>query len=48
MHHWRLDDARQTLVLATKGARLPQVIYWGAPLPADEDLETLKRPISLM
>ena len=47
MHHWRLDDARQTLVLATKGARLPQVIYWGAPLPADEDLETLQAAYQL-
>ncbi|MCF6445803.1 alpha-galactosidase [Nereida sp. MMG025] len=41
MHHWRLDDARQTLVLASTGARLPEVIYWGAPLPATENLETL-------
>ncbi len=36
--HWRLDDSRQTLVLAAKGARLPEVVYWGAPLPQDEDL----------
>ena len=38
---WRLDDGRQTLVLATRRARLPEVVYWGAPLPADEDLPTL-------
>ena len=43
---WRLDDhdgttARQTLVLAATGDRLPQVVYWGAPLPEDADLATL-------
>lgn len=39
---WRLDDGgRQTLVLAAHGDRLPQVVYWGAPLPDDEDLATL-------
>jgi len=38
---WRLDDGCQTLVLASAHARLPQVIYWGAPLPLDEDLATL-------
>ena len=41
IHCWRLDDARQTLALASKGGRLPEVIYWGAPLPPDEDLEAL-------
>ncbi|MEM9318890.1 MAG: alpha-galactosidase [Pseudomonadota bacterium] len=29
------------MVLAATGDRLPQVVYWGAPLPADEDLTTL-------
>jgi alpha-galactosidase len=39
---WRLDDdGRQTMVLAATGDHLPQVVYWGAPLPADEDLEIL-------
>ncbi|MEM9796826.1 MAG: alpha-galactosidase [Pseudomonadota bacterium] len=43
---WRLDDhdgtsARQTLVLAAHGDRLPQCIYWGAPLPPGTDLATL-------
>ncbi len=38
---YRIDDARQTLVLAAKGDRLPQVVYWGARLPDGEDLETL-------
>ncbi len=38
---WRLDDGRQTLVLTTRNDRLPQVVYWGARLPDDEDLETI-------
>ena len=38
---WRLDDGRQTIVLAAIRTRLPQVIYWGAPLPETEDLGTL-------
>ncbi len=38
---WRLDDARQTLALASTAGRLPCVIYWGAPLPGDEDLAAL-------
>ncbi|MBT53337.1 MAG: alpha-galactosidase [Mameliella sp.] len=41
MKAWRLDDPRQTLVLVQEGSALPGVIYWGAPLPADEDLATL-------
>jgi len=35
-HCWRLDDGRQTLVLATKGDLLPQVVYWGKPLPISD------------
>ncbi len=39
---WRLDDGgRQTMVLAAAGDRLPQVVYWGAPLPPAEDPSTL-------
>ena len=38
---WRLDDDRQTLALASVDDRCPEVIYWGAPLPADENLEIL-------
>jgi alpha-galactosidase len=38
---WRLDDGHQTLALAARGDSLPEVIYWGAPLPPDEDLEAL-------
>ncbi|MFK7745137.1 MAG: alpha-galactosidase [Roseobacter sp.] len=39
--HWRLDDARQTLVLGSENGRCPEVIYWGAPLPLNEDLSEL-------
>ena len=35
---WRLDDARQTMALASIKDRCPQVVYWGPPLPEDEDL----------
>ena len=38
---WRLDSRSQSLLLASEGGRLPQVIYWGAPLPLDEDLGQL-------
>ena len=41
MQTWRLDCARQTLALATRYGRCPTVIYWGAPLPMDEDLSVL-------
>lgn len=40
---WRLDDGRQTLVLAAQRQCLPEVVYWGATLPVAEDLETLFR-----
>ncbi len=30
---WRLDDKRQTFVLAARRTRLPEVAYWGPPLP---------------
>ncbi len=42
IHTYRIDTGRQTLVLAARNTRLPQVVYWGAPLPADEDLATLQ------
>lgn len=38
---WRLDDARQTFVLASENRRCPEVVYWGPPLPSDEDLSAL-------
>ncbi|MFW8596080.1 alpha-galactosidase [Cribrihabitans neustonicus] len=40
---WRLDDSRQTLVLASRDDRLAEVVYWGARLPDGENLETLTR-----
>jgi alpha-galactosidase len=38
---YRLDDGRQSLVLASEDGCIPQVIYWGASLPMEEDLTTL-------
>ena len=43
MQCWRLDDGRQTLALASRDGRIPEVIYWGAPLPASDDLAVLAR-----
>ena len=43
MQTWRLDDGRQTLVLAACGRRLPEAVYWGAPLPAGTDCAALAR-----
>ena len=38
---YRIDDGCQTLVLSAMDDRLPQVVYWGASLPLDEDLDTI-------
>lgn len=38
---WRLDDSRQTLVLASQKDHLAEVVYWGPRLPDDENLDTL-------
>lgn len=38
---WRLDDGHQTLVLASRRTRLPEIVYWGAALPPGEDAATL-------
>jgi alpha-galactosidase len=38
---YRIDDDCQTLVLAARNDRLPEVVYWGALLPLAEDLDTL-------
>ena len=35
---WRLDDGHQTIAFASSDGGLPEVIYWGAPLPEFEDL----------
>ncbi|MGV8953006.1 MAG: alpha-galactosidase [Cypionkella sp.] len=40
MPEWRLDTEQQTLALSSTGG-VPQVIYWGPPLPATEDLAAL-------
>ncbi len=40
-HVWRLDDARQTMVITATGERLPQIVYWGTRLPDGEDLQML-------
>jgi alpha-galactosidase len=37
---WRVDAGSQTLVLATWGG-VPEAVYWGGSLPADEDLAAL-------
>jgi alpha-galactosidase len=37
---FRLDTPAQTIALSTDGG-IPWVIYWGAPLPGDEDLAEL-------
>lgn len=39
---YRIDDGRQTLVLAARNDRLPEVVYWGALLPAGENLDTVQ------
>ena len=41
MQTWKLEDGRQTLVLAARRERLPEVVYWGARLPGGDDLATL-------
>lgn len=38
---WRIGDAGQTLVLASRGGAMPEAIYWGPSLPDDEDLAAL-------
>ena len=40
---WRLDGADQTLVIAARAKAMAEVVYWGAALPADEDLQTIAR-----
>jgi alpha-galactosidase len=41
MQTWRLDGPSQTLAFGSLGGRCPAVIYWGAPLPLEEDLAAL-------
>lgn len=44
---WRLDGPRQTLALSSEKSRCPQIIYWGAPLPPQEDLVALAQANTL-
>lgn len=39
---WRLDTPSQTVVVASFGDA-PRVVYWAAPLPTTEDLQTIAR-----
>ncbi|WP_227258203.1 alpha-galactosidase [Kangsaoukella pontilimi] len=41
MQSWTLEDGRQTLVLAARAERLPEVIYWGAALPGTDNAAVL-------
>ena len=41
MQSWRLQDDRQSIVLAAKRERLPEVVYWGPPLPDLEQADDL-------
>ncbi|WP_306146292.1 alpha-galactosidase [Roseibium sp. MMSF_3412] len=38
---WHLGDSHQSLVLASFADTLPEVVYWGPPLPDTEDLKQL-------
>lgn len=38
---WRLDSAQQSLVLASRDDRLPEIVYWGARLPNAEDVQAI-------
>ncbi|MCF4098129.1 alpha-galactosidase [Maritalea mediterranea] len=38
---WRLDVEQATLVLARRGDRMVEIVYLGAPLPADADLDQI-------
>ena len=44
---YRLNDDRQTLVLAARNDRPPEVVYWGAALPLGEDLSTIQAAAQL-
>jgi alpha-galactosidase len=43
---WRLDTVCQTIVLASTAGHMPCVIYWGAPLNADEDIVMLAKSMN--
>ena len=47
MQVWKLEDQRQTLVLASEDGRMPSVVYWGGKLPKGEDLAVLAQATRL-
>lgn len=44
--HHRLDSAHQTQVWTTPDGCMPELLYWGDPLPADTDLGALARALT--
>ena len=44
---WKLEDRRQTMVLASVDGRMPSVVYWGGKLPQGEDLAVLAQATCL-
>ena len=44
---WCIQDDRQSLVLASQGERLPEIVYWGPRLPDGEDLNTLAQAYAI-
>ncbi len=38
---WRLDTPAQTMVIASRNGGMAEIVYWSAPLPENEDLDTL-------
>ena len=40
---FRLDGSDTTQVWCSRAGAMPQLLYWGAPLEADEDLQALAR-----
>lgn len=44
---WVLQDDRQSLVLASCQDRLPEIVYWGARLPHNDDPESVARAVKL-
>ena len=46
MRCWRFDSHGQTLLFVSRENRLPELTYWGAPLPENENLEELARALA--
>lgn len=43
MHIWTLRSGQQELTLVSRADQLPEVVYWGAPLPPAQDRAELAR-----